>query len=269
MAESTWEVPLLVKYRLPAFRSDTFGSAFVEAGTSLRPWLYYGGGEREGYTAGAGFQVRRGGLNIEPMIRYTHWGAGQLLYRQARPNPDQLEFLIGVRGGSTSVRPSAFGRKLMVGALGGFDLTGAFPAKGGYASVRSKFVGVLAESGLSKSLSLEVDALYHPLSLSEMQHATVLTWEFPVLVKYRFPARGVAPFVELGPSFRSTGNLSGTNPSHYGVTAGAGVETRQRWLAISPAIRFTRWRADPMGVVNGPDTFTIRNQAELLVGFSF
>jgi hypothetical protein len=177
--------------------------------------------------------------------------------------------LIGVGGGATPARPSVFGQKLTVGAVGGFGITGAFPAKDGYASVRSKFVGVIAESNLSKSLSLEVDALYHPLSLSEMQHATVLTWEFPVLAKYRLPARGMRPFVEAGPAFRAAGNLSGTNPSRYGVASGAGVETRTRWLTISPTLRFTHWTADPVGDVNGPHTFTIRNQAELLVGISF
>ena len=121
------------------------------------------------------------------------------MYRQARSNPDQIEFLIGIGGGATSARPSVLGRKLAVGAVGGFGVTGDFPVKDGYASVRSKLVGVMVESGLSQKLSLELDALYHPLSLSERQHATVLTWEFPVLAKYGFSAHGLRPFVELGP----------------------------------------------------------------------
>ena len=127
----------------------------------------------------------------------------------------------------------------------------------------------MLESGLSKSLSLEVDGLYRPLILSEGQRATVLTWEFPVLAKYRLSAHGTRPFVELGPSFRTAGNLSGTNPSRYGVTSGAGVEARTRWLTVSPAFRFTRWTVDPVGDMFSPHTYTIRNRAELLVGFSF
>jgi len=32
------------------------------------------------------------------------------------------------------------------------------------------------------------------------------------------------PFIELGPSFRTAHNKSGTEPSNYGITGGAGVE---------------------------------------------
>lgn len=266
---SAWEVPLLVKYRLPAFRTNAFGSAFVEAGPALRPWLYLGGADRAGFTAGAGLRVHPRGLNIEPTIRYTRWGAAKPTYQSVSSNSDQLEFLIGVGGDTSSVRPSVFGQKLSIGAVGGGGLSGDFPPKEGYASARSKVVGVMLESGLSKSLSLEVDGLYRPLILSEGQRATVLTWEFPVLAKYRLSAHGTRPFVELGPSFRTAGNLSGTNPSRYGVTSGAGVEARTRWLTVSPAFRFTRWTADPVGDMFSPHTYTIRNRAELLVGFSF
>jgi hypothetical protein len=269
VTDSAWAVPLLVKYRLPAFRTNAFGRAFVEAGPALRPWLYGGGADRAGFTAGAGFQVHRRGLNLEPTIRYTRWGAAKSTYPGVSSISDQLEFLIGVGGGATSGRPSVFGQKLSIGAVGGFGLSGDFPAKEGYASARSKSVGVMVESGLYKRLSLEVDGLYRPLILSEGQRATVLTWEFPVLAKYRFSTHGVRPFVELGPSFRAAGNLSGTNPSRYGVASGAGVETRTRWLTIAPAFRFTRWTADPAGDPDGPHTFALRNQAELLVGFSF
>lgn len=45
----------------------------------------------------------------------------------------------------------------------------------------------------------------------------------------------------LGPSFRLDGNFNGTVPSHYGVTAGAGVEARLGRIKISSAVRYTRW----------------------------
>lgn len=266
---SSWEVPLLLKYRLPLFRSRESRWVFLEAGPSLRPFLYSGGAARAGFTAGAGFSMRMKRLNIEPTIRYTRWGADRLTYRPASPNLDQLEFVVGLGGAASRARLSVFGQSLSVGLVGGFGLTGDFPEKGGYASARSKLVGVMVESGLSKNWSVELDGLYRPLTLSESQRATVLTWEFPVLAKYKLSRGGCRPLVEFGPSFRASGNLSGTDPSHAGVTAGAGVETKYHRVAIAPVFRFTRWMADPVGDQFSPHTYTLHNQAEVLVGFSF
>ena len=75
----------------------------------------------------------------------------------------------------------------------------------------------------------------------------VITWEFPALAKYRFRWRSWSPFLEAGPSFRTAGNLNGSNPSHYGIAAGAGAEislessvSRPR-SAISGGRRTTHW----------------------------
>ena len=89
----------------------------------------------------------------------------------------------------------------------------------------------MVEAGLSKSLSVELDGLHRPLSLSEGQRTTVLTGEFPVLAKYKLSGHGAKPFVDLGPSFSGAGNL-GRDPSHYGVACSAGVEARMRRLTI-------------------------------------
>jgi hypothetical protein len=114
-------------------------------------------------------------------------------------------------------------------------------------------------------MSVEFDALYCPRVLSEGQRATVLTWEFPFLAKYRFSTPRLNPFLELGPSFRAAGNTNGTNPSRYGITAGAGIETKVHRLRVAPAIRYTYWTADPPGPMSPAST--IRNQVALLVGF--
>jgi hypothetical protein len=70
-------------------------------------------------------------------------------------------------------------------------------------------------------LSVEADALYHELQFKTavqlgqtppdwgralQQH--VVTWEFPVLLKYRFQLPLVKPFIDAGPAFRNLGNLS-------------------------------------------------------------
>jgi len=59
--------------------------------------------------------------------------------------------------------------------------------------------------------SLESGAIYRRLNLE----GQVPTWQFPILARYRLPFGPVAPFLEAGPSFRTTGNLN-TRPSHTG-----------------------------------------------------
>jgi hypothetical protein len=84
-----------------------------------------------------------------------------------------------------------------------------------------------------------------------------------LLAKYRFHWWKTQPFAELGPSFRTAGNLNGTHPSHEGVTAGLGLEFHARKLNFAPALRYARWAADGVtagGAKSGP------NQVEFLIG---
>jgi hypothetical protein len=59
--------------------------------------------------------------------------------------------------------------------------------------------------------------------------------------------------------------LNDADPSHVGITAGAGIETSVRRLKIAPVVRFTRWAADKRTL----SSITKPNQVELLVGVSF
>jgi hypothetical protein len=181
--------------------------------------------------------------------------------------------------------PGTFGQNVSVGVVGGAGLTDdfrseyypvfqGFPATTNYSTPKRYIAGAMVELGLPLHFSLEVDGLYRPLgytfagvepdgTFNSVSPATVVTWEFPVLAKYRFSFRGARPFVEAGPSFRTTGNLNSANPSHYGVTAGLGVELHVHSLNIAPVVRYTDWAADPVQSVQ-----TIPNQLEFLVGFS-
>jgi hypothetical protein len=174
---------------------------------------------------------------------------------------------------------NVFGQNVSLGVIGGASPTGDFQNQrffeGGlgitnYSTPKRYVFGASLEFRFRSQFSLEVDGLYHPLgftfagiepdgSLNSVSPATVVTWEFPILAKYRFAFAGVHPFIEAGPSLRSTGNLNGTNPSHVGITGGLGVETHLRSLTIAPVIRYTRWAKDQE---------TVANQLELLVGFS-
>lgn len=87
----------------------------------------------------------------------------------------------------------------------------------------------------------------------------VETFEFPVLAKYRFGVGKLRLFAEAGPSFRAAGNLN-FYPSHYGASAGVGVEMPWRRLNIALALRYTRW---------APDTSPLRSVSQLNPRFRF
>lgn len=186
---------------------------------------------------------------------------------------------------------SAYSQPISVGVVGGGALTSGFemstipasasgfsPSYSFYSTSKGYVVGASIEVRLPFRLSIEADALSHPLSYASAAtypvgagsytnpSATVLTWEVPLLVKYRFSNKRINPFVEAGPSFRASGNPNGTAPSNYGISIGGGVELRALLLRFAPEIRYTRWAVDqPVP----PWAKTNPNQAELLVGFSF
>lgn len=192
-------------------------------------------------------------------------------------------FLLLICGAAT-----VLGQTLEYGVLGGGSLTDAFhsqtvptgsatlPFDRFYSSSTDWILGASAEFHIKRYLSLEVNGLYRKLhfvtaavepggSLNSVSPSPVITWEFPVLAKYRFRWRGVQPFVEGGPSFRTAGNLNGTDPSHYGGTAGAGLDVHVGILNISPVLRYTRWSADS---IRSAQPNSDRNQLEFLVEVS-
>jgi hypothetical protein len=143
-----------------------------------------------------------------------------------------------------------------------------------YSSPERFIIGGMLEFQLPKDWSIEVDGLYHPLrfdsaailpngTLNSVSPSPVITFEFPALAKYRFRWRGWRPFLEAGPSFRTAGNLNGSSPSHYGVAAGAGAETRLGKFRIAPEVRYIRWAED-----NSSGARTRSDQIELLTSFS-
>lgn len=138
-------------------------------------------------------------------------------------------------------------------------------------------IGPSIEVHFTRRFSLGLDALYKPLHYEQsatftqtgevigFAPATVVTWQFPVLARYRFPLGRIRPFIEGGPSLRATGNLNLSNPSHFGVSAGAGIEAQWGRLSLAPGVRYTRWAKDIWwaNVRSRPD------QVEVLVRLSW
>ena len=279
----TWEWPILLKYRMPAVRGM---HPFIEAGPSFRTRHDPVPGEPSqiGGTIGAGAEVRFGRFRVSPALRYTRWQFDGDFPRIATKR-DQLEFLTGISY-ATAVSSWRLGsRKLRFGLIGGTPLTGGFAEMRqteGLEEEQGYIGGLAVELDLSRRWSIKVNGLYRPLrahsvsileapgypSVESRFEFTVVTWQFPVLAKYRLsPDGNIHPLLEVGPSFRAAGNLNGYNPSRYGVTVGGGIETDYKSAKISPVLRYTRWAKDPAGTV--PSARTQSNQVEVLVSFTF
>lgn len=149
-----------------------------------------------------------------------------------------------------------------------------------YSTTKDYIVGAMLAISVPANFSLEADALYRPMNftgtatfpsgtLTSTSSATVITWEFPILLEYKFKLSGLplSPLLEIGPSFRAAGNANGTSPSNHGVTAGAGLQAKLWKLKIAPQLRYTRWAADGVHYSAAPSTK--QDQIELLVSLSF
>lgn len=271
---STWQFPLLVKYRIPLAGKI---KPFIAAGPSFRTHSNPSGARPSSYgsTAGAGIEIDAGPFYFTPTVRYTRWGADGLQFQPTIRN--QVEVLGGIGYRTDSGTRHAYGRKVWLGLIAGVPITNDFPPVSPgmpmytgeskrVADFRS-VAGVMAEVELTRNVSVAVNGLYRRLHFDNRPEV-VVTWQLPILAKFTFGNGPLRPFVEGGPSFRITGNLNNTDPGHYGLTAAIGAETRWRWLRLTPTVRYTRWSGDNSAGVE-PQAFTKRDQVELLFGFSF
>ena len=165
--------------------------------------------------------------------------------------------LLAVSGIGYGQLPVGFGVK------GGWSLTNAYNLSS--SNAKDYVVGPFADLRLAFGIGVEGDALYHPVSLTNLT-STQAIWEFPVLVKYHFalPVPLVKPLVEAGPSFRThTGNLP--NLTNEGFAMGAGAEFKLLLIRASSELRYTRWGKPSTATGAFPDA----NQVEVLFGISF
>jgi len=287
--EFTWEFPVLAKYRF----SVPGAKPFIEIGPSFRPAENR---EQFGMTFGTGVELRRGSLNFTPAVRYIRWMDNPKYLGQVH---NQFQFLVGVDRPSSTSMVSALGHKVSLGVVAGWSPSdGLRPESQPYGPLYDPFyridypvgstqydsvnrtgpiAGVQVAFELPKNFALEVGGMYVPLNAQDFitlpagtlvrdgNLFTVLTWQFPILAKRKFEVGGAKPFVELGPSFRASGNLNGALPSRVGATAGLGIETFLRGMRVSPTVRYTRWAPDR----KQSGRFTNLNRLELLVGLSF
>lgn len=184
---------------------------------------------------------------------------------------------------------TAAAQSFSFGLKGGVPLTNGFSdfTENGVDTIVHTFstskryiIGPTAELHVPLGFSVEADALYRPLDLEvntrviSLQTITVnssskASWEFPILVKYRFPIPVVKPYLDAGPSFRAKSSDI-TRLSDRGLTLGGGVELKLGRVRLGPELRYTHWGSDA-----GPRSTALfnptskTNQAEILLGISF
>ena len=131
-------------------------------------------------------------------------------------------------------------------------------------------VGPYVELRLPARMSIELDALYRNYDFVPPGGAvSASSWEFPVVVKHKFPVPLVKPYFGAGVSFSRLSdvpNLSVDHNSNYGIVAEGGVEFNLLLLKVSPEIRYTGW---VFRNFNSDLLQTKRNQLAVLVGFGF
>jgi opacity protein-like surface antigen len=199
--------------------------------------------------------------------------------------------------------PAGLFAQFTAGVKAGVPLTDFFdtvsgPNFGFSSDTKRYLIGPTIELRLPGGLGIEVDALYRRFNYTAgTTLAGVITnsrttgnaWEFPLLVKYRFPGILARPFLGVGANFdtftglkqtvaRTVGTVTSvvTNEDppernkefNKGFLIGGGVEIRALFISISPEIRYTRWGSEPFRSADGSFRSS-RNQAEFLVGFTF
>jgi hypothetical protein len=274
VAANAWEFPLMLKWDLPLL-SEQHLRPFVEGGIAFRSMENVNGVQLSpvGATLGAGVAFHLRSIRIAPTLRYTRWEK-ETHFPPYPSRADQIEFLTSIAFGTKEASWHVAGHRMDLGLLGGLGLTPEFQSFYGPIHEKARYVaGASVEFDLHHSLSLEVDGIYKPLrtGTNSTDRFSVLTWQFPALAKHRWKRQRYTPFAEGGPSFRIAGNLNGYNPSHYGVTAGGGIEVAARAVRLSPMLRYTRWARDSYRFYgySGPYAGTSRNALEVLFGFTF
>jgi hypothetical protein len=167
-------------------------------------------------------------------------------------------------------QPLGVGVKLGVPATDAFDVF-PLPSFSPFDAEQRPFVfGPYVELRLPARLAIELDALYRSF---EFRNATINesadSWEFPLLLKYRFSSGFIRPYAEGGASFRRLSDIGFTtlqNRSNYGVVLGGGLEFNVLLFKIAPEIRYTGWGKREF---DEPLLQTNRNQLTVLFSLGF
>lgn len=205
----------------------------------------------------------------------------------ALPGP-YIAIAILIFAGPAAAQPFSAGVKA------GLPLTNFIDTVSGESStVTNRYLfGPTAELHLPFGLGIEVDALYRHFNYQDVIGSGVNAvtslnssgaWEFPVLLKYRFPGKLARPYVDAGVAWDKISGLSSevtnsishqtlanpsgqTNSTTTGFVIGVGLDLHFI-IHILPELRYTRWTNQHFDIANILNSS--QNQAEFMVGLTF
>lgn len=183
----------------------------------------------------------------------------------------------------------------------GLPLSDAFDLVGeSFNAYRPNYtIGPFVEIRLPLNLAIEFDALYESLRFDysagrsglalENSTTRAASWQFPLLLKYRFGSARVRPYVAGGVAayyigdIRQTGEIITSLPedvrttlsrvgnsfANGGGVVGGGLEVRLGPLRIGPEIRFTRWAVEKSVGTSVVSLRLNQSQTHFLVSASF
>jgi|SRR5581483_204009 len=168
-----------------------------------------------------------------------------------------------------AAQPLGAGLKIGVPATDAFKVLPA-PTLAVFTAESPRYtVGPYVELRLPARMAIEVDALYRSYDFrSGGIGASASSWEFPVLLKHRFPVPLVKPYFDAGVSFSRLTDIrlaSLNHRSNYGIVVGAGVEFNLLLIKVSPEVRYTGWA---LRTFDG-QVQSNRNQVAVLFGIGF
>jgi outer membrane protein W len=179
---------------------------------------------------------------------------------------------------------SALAQPFHAGVKVGLPLTDFVNTVQGVTSTTTNryLVGPTVELHLPAGFGVDLDALYRHFDYKNIAGTTITgianvnsagDWEFPLLLKYRFPAKIVRPYVAAGVAWDKLTGLTNTlsGDAQKGTTMGAvlgvGLDVHLAIIHILPEIRYTRWTDQHFNITNV--LHSNQNQAEVMVGITF
>jgi hypothetical protein len=177
-------------------------------------------------------------------------------------------------------------QNISVGIRGGVPLTDAFDATrnaiGGFENIPKRYtIGPTFEVRLPMRLGITFDILYKRIAYEQIEVNNVVfthtsnSWEFPIMLRYRFGEGNLRPFVAGGPTFDRISAGAVRDPVEFvkkstaGIVLGAGVEVRALLIRVTPELRYTHRGAEHFVDAVGGLLKSNRQQAEFLVGLTF
>ncbi|MBL8232861.1 MAG: outer membrane beta-barrel protein [Bryobacterales bacterium] len=167
---------------------------------------------------------------------------------------------------------------LSVGVRGGLPFGDAFDAaESGRLKLtgRNRFlIGPTLELRLPAGLGVSFDVLYRRYRFETQTEGQTTTsgggqWEFPLMLRYRFPGILVRPFVGAGPTLQRLTGVTSIRNNTVGLAMGAGLDIKVPFGHITPELRYSRRFQDTNASFLSNVLKANNNQFDFVVGVTF